>query len=96
MWLTAFWYTVALHSSTDVQHTAATPSSLLGSLLGAPTPPPQRCCSCLCPAGVANLAFTAFWVGRWPGTYHYFWLVKDLVLFTLRYLTYRQQGMHYM
>ena len=35
-------------------------------------------------------------MGRWPGTYHYFWLVKDLVLFTLRYLTYRQQGMHYM
>jgi hypothetical protein len=57
---------------------------------------PHCCCPAPAPAGVANLAFTAFWVGRWPGTYHYFWLVKDLVLFTLRYLTYRQQGMHYM
>lgn len=27
-------------------------------------------------AGVANVCLTAFWVGRWPDTYHYFWLLK--------------------
>lgn len=27
-------------------------------------------------AGVVNVCLTAFWVGRWPQTYHYFWLVK--------------------
>lgn len=25
-----------------------------------------------------------------------FWLVKDIVLFSLRYMVYMQQGMHYM
>ncbi|KAI3430418.1 hypothetical protein D9Q98_005013 [Chlorella vulgaris] len=46
--------------------------------------------------GVVNVVLTAFWVGRWPETYHWFWMVKDVVLFTLRYLTYKQKGMHYM
>lgn len=46
--------------------------------------------------GVANVCLTAFWVGRWPDTYHYFWLLKDIVLFSLRFLIYKQQGMHYM
>lgn len=48
------------------------------------------------PPGVSNVAVTAFWLGRWPGTYHYFWLLKDVVLFTLRFLVYRREGMHYM
>jgi hypothetical protein len=47
-------------------------------------------------SGVVNVVLTAFWVGRWPETYHWFWMVKDVVLFTLRYLTYKQKGMHYM
>ncbi|KAL4448970.1 hypothetical protein ABPG77_007687 [Micractinium sp. CCAP 211/92] len=46
--------------------------------------------------GVVNVFLTAFWVGRWPQTYHYFWLVKDITLFSLRFLVYKQQGMHYM
>lgn len=46
--------------------------------------------------GVANVCLTAFWIGRWPHTYHYFWLLKDAVLFSLRFLVYKQRGMHYM
>lgn len=46
--------------------------------------------------GVTNVCLTAFWIGRWPHTYHWYWLFKDLVLFTLRYFIYVKQGMHYM
>ncbi|KAL4422696.1 hypothetical protein ABPG75_008893 [Micractinium tetrahymenae] len=46
--------------------------------------------------GVANVCLTAFWLGRWPQTYYMFWLIKDIVLFSLRFLIYKQQGMHYM
>jgi hypothetical protein len=47
-------------------------------------------------AGVTNVALVAFWVGRWPSTYHWFWLSKDIVLFALRFFVYRRTGMHYM
>ncbi|PSC73097.1 Membrane transporter [Micractinium conductrix] len=46
--------------------------------------------------GVCNVVVTAFWVGRWPETYHHFWLLKDVLLFSLRFLVYRKSGMHYM
>jgi len=45
---------------------------------------------------VSNVCLTAFWVGRWPETYYLYWLLKDLVLFTLRFLIYRLEGKHYM
>jgi hypothetical protein len=32
---------------------------------------------------VANVCLTSFWIGKWPHTYHFFWLVKDIVLFSL-------------
>ena len=46
--------------------------------------------------GAANLALTAFWVGRWPSHYHHFWLVKDSVLFVLRWWWYRRMAQHFM
>lgn len=29
------------------------------------------------------MVLTSFWVGRWPSTYYWFWMAKDVVLFTL-------------
>ncbi|EFN52360.1 hypothetical protein CHLNCDRAFT_138776 [Chlorella variabilis] len=46
--------------------------------------------------GVVNVVLTSFWVGRWPSTYYWFWMAKDVVLFTLRYMVYKKKGMHYM
>lgn len=57
---------------------------------------PFRSPSCTPPAGVINVCLTTFWVGRWPSTYHLFWLIKDVVLFSLRFFSYKRRGMHYM
>lgn len=45
---------------------------------------------------VMNLALSAFWVGKYPTTYYHWWLAKTVVLFTIRYATYRVQKLHYM
>lgn len=46
--------------------------------------------------GVLDVALTAFWLGADPGSYQWFWLVKSVALFTLRYFSYRRRGLHYM
>ena len=58
-----------------------------------PVFPPLPWCAT---SGVANVAATAYWVGAWPSTYYLYWLAKDVVLFTLRWLLYKSEGMHYM
>ena len=46
--------------------------------------------------GVVNIGIVGFWVGRTPQTYHHYWLFKCVVLFSLRWWTYRAKGWQYL
>ncbi|KAK9792955.1 hypothetical protein WJX73_006729 [Symbiochloris irregularis] len=45
--------------------------------------------------GVINLVLSAFWVGKSPATWHRWFTLKALVLFTIRYRVYKAKHWHY-
>lgn len=68
----AIWYTTSMGACTSthtVQHLPA-PHALPPPSSASPAPPAATPAT---PPGVCNVVVTAFWVGRWPETYHHFW-----------------------
>lgn len=46
--------------------------------------------------GVTNVALSAFILGKSPENFYHYWTAKCIVLFTLRWLTYKKKGWHYL
>jgi hypothetical protein len=67
----------------------------LGRRIMEPQKVPFRDCV-LFTLGVTNVALTAYIIGRWPHSYYHYWALKSVILFTLRYFSYKKKGLHYM
>ncbi|KAK9844314.1 hypothetical protein WJX74_000680 [Apatococcus lobatus] len=45
--------------------------------------------------GIANICLTAFWMGKQPGTFFYWYTIKAVALFSTRYYIYSQKHWQY-